>query len=134
MADYDAIMQAYAYAKMVGDLFNVPANWFMSPIFITHLIVPLLLNFGFFYVMLTRKVVILHNKAVNAVLAAVLATGSIYAIVFNYMAVSMVMGVAIISLLKGFNIRSFIYMAIVVLALWWGLGFADTMIFKFFIM
>jgi hypothetical protein len=77
----DALASAQEIASQI---LLVPASWFYGPEFIINLVFPLLTTGLFFYMMLSRKLKIFRNTAVNLALGYVLAFVSIPFLIVPY--------------------------------------------------
>jgi hypothetical protein len=65
-----------AARETMSQIFMVPAAWFESPIFIVNLVLPFMTMGYFFYMMISKKLHIFRNTAVNLALGYCLAFAS----------------------------------------------------------
>ena len=63
--------------EIASQILLVPVSWFEGPYFVINLVVPLLTTGLFFYMMLSRKLRIFRNTAVNLALGYVFAFVSV---------------------------------------------------------
>jgi len=76
--------------EALSNIFMVPASWFEGPAFVVNFIFPLLGMIGVFYLLLSKKLRIFRNGAVNLTLSVLLALTTVpffivpfpYAVIF----------------------------------------------------
>jgi hypothetical protein len=59
--------------QTISQIFSVPAEWFESPVWLIYLVLPVVMSTTVFYLLLSRKLHVFRNGAVNIVLAICLA-------------------------------------------------------------
>jgi hypothetical protein len=121
-------------AKNIASVFNVPMEWFTSPVFVINLVLPLLLSSIFFYLLLSRKLRIFRSSnTINWIFAIIMSFTSILLITINPLLSIAFFTAGIYCLLKGMGGWNIIMAIAIGVLAWWLSLQAIALIMKFFV-